>query len=138
MKDGAFHELDILVLATGFHADQFIKPTSVIGRDGLSLDTFWTPRPSAHYAVTLPGFPNMFMLNGPTGPVGNFSLIDIAERQWGYIDQLLGIIHSGDGDTVEPKSLHLRIMKKDALKLRKKQYSVRDAQAGILIRPAYQ
>ena len=82
MKDGTFHELDILVLATGFHADKFIKPTSVIGRDGLSLDTFWTPRPSAHYAVTLPRFPNMFMLNGPTGPVGNFSLIDIAERQW--------------------------------------------------------
>jgi cation diffusion facilitator CzcD-associated flavoprotein CzcO len=103
MKDGTFHELDILVLATGFHADKFIKPTSVIGRDGLSLDTFWTPRPSAHYAVTLPRFPNMFMLNGPTGPVGNFSLIDIAERQWGYVDQLLDIIHSGEADTVEPK-----------------------------------
>ena len=43
------------------------------------------------------------MLNGPTGPVGNFSLIDIAERQWEYIDQLLSIIHSGDAETVEPK-----------------------------------
>ncbi len=103
MQDGTFHTLDILVLATGFHADRFIKPTSVIGRNGLSLDTFWTPRPTAHYAVTLPGFPNMFMLNGPTGPVGNFSLIDIAERQWEYIDQLLSIIHSGDAETVEPK-----------------------------------
>ncbi len=103
LSDGTFHELDILVLATGFHADMFIKPTSVIGRDGLSLDTFWSPRPTAHYAVTLPGFPNMFMLNGPTGPVGNFSLIDIAERQWGYIDQLLNIIHAGDAETIEPK-----------------------------------
>ena len=103
MQDGTFHALDILVLATGFHADRFIKPTSVIGRNGQSLDTFWSPRPTAHYAVTLPGFPNMFMLNGPTGPVGNFSLIDIAERQWEYIDQLLSIIHSGDAVTVEPK-----------------------------------
>jgi len=36
MKDGSFHELDILVLATGFQTDRFIRPTEVIGRDGAS------------------------------------------------------------------------------------------------------
>ncbi|MCY1442917.1 putative monooxygenase [compost metagenome] len=35
------------------------------------------------------------MLNGPTGPVGNFSLIDIAELQWGYIAQLIELVRSG-------------------------------------------
>ncbi|WPP46408.1 hypothetical protein [Pseudomonas sp. AN-1] len=39
--------------------------------------------------------PNLFMLNGPTGPVGNFSLIDIAELQWGYIAQLIELVRSG-------------------------------------------
>ena len=35
------------------------------------------------------------MLNGPNGPVGNFSLIEVAELQLGYIQQLVGVIRSG-------------------------------------------
>jgi hypothetical protein len=42
------------------------------------------------------------MLNGPTGPVGNFSLIDIAERQWDYIAQLMAPIIEGSANTVQP------------------------------------
>jgi cation diffusion facilitator CzcD-associated flavoprotein CzcO len=102
MEDGTFHALDTLLLATGFHADRFIRPTSVLGRGGVSLDDFWKVRPTAYFAVTLPDFPNFFMLNGPTGPVGNFSLIDIAERQWGYIDQLLGPLREGKARAVAP------------------------------------
>ena len=102
MKDDTFHPLDVLVLATGFDADKFIRPTTVTGRGGRSLDEFWSIRPTAHYAVAMPDFPNFFMLNGPTGPVGNFSLIDIAERQWDYIAQLLAPIREGNARVVEP------------------------------------
>ena len=102
MADGTFHELDVLVLATGFQAGQFIRPAVVTGRGGFKLDDFWTVRPTAHLAVTLPGFPNFFMLNGPTGPVGNFPLIDIAEMQWDYLMQLMAPIHAGEARTVEP------------------------------------
>lgn len=35
------------------------------------------------------------MLNGPSGPVGNFSLIDIAERQWSYISHFNNMIAGG-------------------------------------------
>jgi cation diffusion facilitator CzcD-associated flavoprotein CzcO len=94
-SDGTFHPLDVIVLATGFRADRFIRPTVVTGRNGVSLDDVWATRPKAYLAVTIPDFPNFFMLNGPTGPVGNFSLIDIAERQWAYIDQLLHILRVG-------------------------------------------
>ncbi|QNO27916.1 NAD(P)/FAD-dependent oxidoreductase [Sphingopyxis sp. OPL5] len=104
MADGTFYELDVIALATGFRADRFIRPTRVIGRDAIDLDDVWRERPSAHYAVTIPGFPNFFMLNGPTGPVGNFSLIDIAERQWDYIEQLLEPIRSGAKAQVECRS----------------------------------
>ena len=104
MKDGTFHELDTLVLATGFRADRFIRPAVVTGANGANLDDFWAVRPRAHYAMTMPGFPNLFMLNGPTGPVGNFSLIDIAERQWDYIDQLLDELRSGRARSVQPKA----------------------------------
>jgi cation diffusion facilitator CzcD-associated flavoprotein CzcO len=102
MRDGTLHPLDVIILATGFKADQFIRPTTVTGRAGLTLDEFWEPRPTAHYAVTLPGFPNLFMLNGPTSPVGNFPLIDIAERQWDYIEQLLAPLRQGAAVAVEP------------------------------------
>jgi cation diffusion facilitator CzcD-associated flavoprotein CzcO len=33
-KDGRLHELDVLVLATGFRVDQFLRPMKVTGRDG--------------------------------------------------------------------------------------------------------
>lgn len=95
MKDGTFHELDVLVLATGFKVDQFVRPMTIHGENGIDLETMWAKGPRAHYAVTVPHFPNMCLLNGPTGPVGNFSLIDIAERQWAYFDQLLDEVRAG-------------------------------------------
>ena len=45
--------------------------------------------------MSVPGFTNFFMLNGPSGPVGNFSLIDVAEAQWNYIAQLLEPLREG-------------------------------------------
>jgi cation diffusion facilitator CzcD-associated flavoprotein CzcO len=88
-KDGVLHELDVLVYATGFRADQFMRPMEITGINGADLESAWAVRPSAYLAISIPDFPNFFMLNGPNGPIGNFSLIDIAELQWGYIDQLM-------------------------------------------------
>lgn len=87
--DGVLHALDVLVLATGFRVDRFLRPMEVIGRGGASLDDVWHPRPWAYLSISVPGFPNLFMLNGPNGPVGNFSLIDVAELQFGYVLQLV-------------------------------------------------
>ena len=100
LADGRFQELDAIVLATGFKADRFIRPTLVKGRHGIDLNDVWSLRPTAYLAVSLPNFPNFFLLNGPTGPVGNFSLIDIAERQWDYIDQLLDVLRTGDNRAI--------------------------------------
>jgi len=102
MVDGTFHELDVLVLATGFKVDQFVRPMTLLGRDDADIEDLWRESPRAFYAVTIPQFPNLFLLNGPTGPVGNFSLIDIAELQWAYIDQLIDLVRSGKAASVEP------------------------------------
>ena len=98
--DGELYELDVIALATGFRADQFMRPMEIIGQDGLELETLWAQKPVAYLAVSMPGFPNFFMLNGPNGPVGNYSLIDIAEHQWGYIAQLIGRIRSGEAHAI--------------------------------------
>ena len=93
--DGELHELDVLVLATGFRVDRFLRPIEVIGRGGVRLDDVWAQRPFAYLAVSVPDFPNLFMLNGPNGPVGNFSLIDVAEAQFGYVLQLVDLLGRG-------------------------------------------
>lgn len=93
-KDGVLHELDVLVLATGFHADAFMRPMAVVGRNGLTLAAAWADRPVAYLSISIPDFPNFFMLNGPNGPVGNFSLIEVAELQFAYILQLVDQLRS--------------------------------------------
>lgn len=102
MKDGTFHELDVLAVATGFDVGKFVRPMKFYGEDALDLDKFWETGPRAYYAVTIPHFPNLCLLNGPTGPVGNFSLIDIAEKQWAYFDQLVDLVRSGKATAVAP------------------------------------
>jgi cation diffusion facilitator CzcD-associated flavoprotein CzcO len=94
-RDGRLHELDVLVLATGFKTHAFMRPMDVIGRDGETLKRAWAERPSAYLSISIPGFPNLFMLNGPNGPVGNFSLIEVAELQIAYIQQLVEEIRAG-------------------------------------------
>jgi cation diffusion facilitator CzcD-associated flavoprotein CzcO len=94
-KDGRLHELDVLVLATGFRVDRFLRPIQVTGRDGIKLNDVWSLRPNAYLSISIPQFPNLFMLNGPNGPVGNFSLITIADMQLHYILQLVEEIRAG-------------------------------------------
>jgi cation diffusion facilitator CzcD-associated flavoprotein CzcO len=96
LADGELRELDVLVMATGFRADSFIRPTTVIGRNGVNLDDVWADHPVAYLSISIPEIPNFFMLNGPNGPVGNFSLIQIAEYQVGYILQLMDKIRAGE------------------------------------------
>jgi cation diffusion facilitator CzcD-associated flavoprotein CzcO len=91
-RDGRLHPLDVLVLATGFRVDRFMR-----------LDDVWRERPSAYLSISIPGFPNLFMLNGPNGPVGNFSLIEVAELQLAYTLQLVERLRSGACREISPK-----------------------------------
>jgi cation diffusion facilitator CzcD-associated flavoprotein CzcO len=94
--DGTLHELDVLVLATGFRANSFMRPMRVAGEDGVTLEDAWADRPVAYLSISIPQFPNFFMLNGPNGPVGNFSLIGVAELQFDYIMQLVEPLRRGE------------------------------------------
>lgn len=93
-----FHELDVLLLATGFHVDAFMRPMNITGRNGIVLDEVWKDWPSAYLSIAVPEFPNFFMLNGPNSPVGNFSLIQTAEMQFNYVLQMVDHVMNGDLD----------------------------------------
>jgi cation diffusion facilitator CzcD-associated flavoprotein CzcO len=102
--DGTLHELDVIVLATGFHVDRFIRPIELLGPAGHSLEEAWASGPTAYLSVAIPGFPNLFLLNGPNGPVGNFSLIQVAELQMNYILQLIELLRDGTAVAVAARA----------------------------------
>lgn len=65
-RDGAEHPFDIIVLATGFVLEPWGAPAEFKGRDGQRLSDFWGKDGSrAYLSMTVPGFPNFFMLHGP-------------------------------------------------------------------------
>lgn len=100
--DGTRHELDVLVLATGFDAHAYVHPMTVVGERGLTLEEAWAAGPHAYRSVAVPGFPNMFMLIGPHSPIGNQSLVIIAETQADYVLTWLDHIREGRVATAEP------------------------------------
>lgn len=100
--DGQLHELDVLVLATGFDGHRFMRPMRIVGRDGLTLDEAWADANEAYRSVAVPGFPNFFTMVGPNSPIGNFSLIMISEMQLAYIMQLVDLIRTGRYREVAP------------------------------------
>jgi 4-hydroxyacetophenone monooxygenase len=86
-QDGREVPLDVLVLATGFHAGHFLWPMQIAGRGGVRLEGRWEggENPRAHLGITVPDFPNFFCLYGPnTNPVVG-SVIYMLECQVGYV-----------------------------------------------------
>lgn len=65
MSDGAHHDLDVIVYATGFHATEFLAPMEIVGLDGKRLQDTWKDECRAYLGVSVPGFPNLFVLSGP-------------------------------------------------------------------------
>lgn len=82
--DGDSHDVDVLILATGFKvADSDAQTFAIHGSDGMSLAQFWeTHRLQAYEGVSVPGFPNLFSVSGPYGYVGSsyFALIETQTR----------------------------------------------------------
>jgi cation diffusion facilitator CzcD-associated flavoprotein CzcO len=102
-RDGHLHELDVLVLATGFRTDRFMRPMEIVGPDGYRLEDAWSQRPLAHLCVAVPRLPNFFLLNGPNGPVGNYPLIEVAELQMNYLLQLIDRLQSRACSYISPR-----------------------------------
>lgn len=88
--NGALHEADIVVYATGFRALEYLAPMEIIGRGGQRIDEFWEDEPRAHLGITVPNFPNLFLMYGPGTNLGfNGNLFFNAECQARYISGCL-------------------------------------------------
>ncbi|MFI6367728.1 flavin-containing monooxygenase [Nocardia sp. NPDC050630] len=99
-EDGMLHELDVLVLATGFDAvDGSYRGVEIRGRGGKTLREHWNEGPRSHLGVAVAGFPNMFMVLGPNGPFVNLPPAIGLEAQW--ISRAIGSVLDTPGASIE-------------------------------------
>lgn len=86
-SDGAVHHLDAVILATGFTVTNLAARIDICGRDGRRLAEDWADEnPTAHLGMTVPGFPNFFVMFGPNTNMGHGgSGMWLAETQTRYI-----------------------------------------------------
>ena len=101
-EDGTRHEVDMIVFATGFHANKFLWPMEIVGRNGVVLSEQWGDTPSAYLGITVPNFPNLFCMYGPgTNLAHGGSLIFHSECQMTYIGGCLDALLSNGKRAIE-------------------------------------
>jgi 4-hydroxyacetophenone monooxygenase len=88
--DGQLHEVDVIIYGTGFQPSRFLTPMKVVGRGGVDLHGSWDGDARAYLGITVPRFPNFFLLYGPnTNIVVNGSIIWFSECEVRYVMDLL-------------------------------------------------
>lgn len=80
-NDGVLHEVDALILATGFKVFEKgnTPPFDIVGRRGVELGAWWHEnRYQAYEGASVPGFPNLFLVLGPYSTTGSswFSMVE--------------------------------------------------------------
>jgi cation diffusion facilitator CzcD-associated flavoprotein CzcO len=101
--DGAERPADVLVLATGFKSHAFVAPMEIEGEGGHTLAEEWRELARAYLGLTVPGFPNMFLLYGPNTNGGSVSIIYQLEAGIGHVLAALQELDRRDADRVEVK-----------------------------------
>lgn len=96
LADGRSIPLDVIVLATGFRSTEFLVPMQIIGRDGRRLEEDWAKGAQAYLGLSLPGYPNFFMLYGPNTNLGHNSILFMLECQARHIVACVRAMSHGD------------------------------------------
>lgn len=101
--DGTLHELDVLILATGFDAvDGNYMRVDIRGRGGQRLADHWSEGPTSYLGMTTSGFPNMFMILGPNGPFTN--LPPSIETQVNWITDAVAHVTDTDAGWIDVRA----------------------------------
>ena len=83
--DGVERPTGVLVLATGFKTHGFVAPMQIVGVGGRTLAEEWADVPRAYLAMSVPRFPNLFLLYGPNTNGGTGSVIYVIEAAMGHV-----------------------------------------------------
>lgn len=101
-RDGKQHKLDVIIWGTGFKATEFLSPIRFTGRDGVDLHEQWTEGAEAYAGMTVPNFPNLFLMYGPNTNLGGNSIIFMIECQMRYLGDALNKLREHRAISVKP------------------------------------
>ena len=91
--DGVDHEVDVIIYGTGFQASRFLTPMTLAGEGGVDLHEQWAGDARAYLGLTVPNFPNLFLMYGPnTNIVVNGSIIYFSECEAHYITESVRLL----------------------------------------------
>jgi cation diffusion facilitator CzcD-associated flavoprotein CzcO len=93
---GAAQQVDTIIFGTGFHVTDNPLMHMVRGREGKTLAEVWQGSPQAYLGMTVPGFPNGFLIVGPNTGLGNNSIIYMIEAQIRYVLSALRAMEEHD------------------------------------------
>jgi cation diffusion facilitator CzcD-associated flavoprotein CzcO len=82
---GVERPTDAIVLATGFASHDFVAPMEIAGVGGRTLAGEWGKVARAYLGLSVPGFPNMFLLYGPNTNGGSGSVVNTLECGIGHV-----------------------------------------------------
>ncbi|WP_067861104.1 flavin-containing monooxygenase [Nocardia shimofusensis] len=96
--DGVEHPVDVIVYGTGFKGTEFLAPMNIYGLGGVKLADVWgSAGARAYLGMSVPRFPNLFMMYGPNTNVGAGSIIYMLESQARYIRQVVSYVTARPG-----------------------------------------
>jgi cation diffusion facilitator CzcD-associated flavoprotein CzcO len=83
--DGNEYLIDVLVMATGFQPASYLSSLEIVGLGGRTIHEAWAGEPQALLGMTVPSFPNFFILYGPNTNGGE--IVSCLERQAEHVVQ---------------------------------------------------
>ena len=96
---GVEHPADVLVMATGFQPSKYLASYEVVGRTGVTLLDFWKGEPQAFVGITVPEFPNFYILYGPNTNGGE--IVSHLERQSEFAVRSIKRLRRTDAASIE-------------------------------------
>ena len=100
--DGTEREVDVLIVATGFHTTELPITEKLTGRSGRTLSDVWSETGmSAYKGTSVADFPNLFFIVGPNTGLGHSSMVFMIESQVAFIVDALTGMRRNDYGTLE-------------------------------------
>jgi cation diffusion facilitator CzcD-associated flavoprotein CzcO len=98
---GGERPADVLVLATGFATHGFVAPMEITGAGGRRLSEAWAEVPRAYLGLSVPDFPNMFLLYGPNTNGGSGSVVNTIESGVNHVIAALCALDRAEARRIE-------------------------------------
>lgn len=103
-SDGTEHHVDVIIYGTGFAAQELLAPMTVSGLGHRVLSDTWRNGARAYLGISVPGFPNMFLVYGPNTNLGGGSIIYMLESQARYIRHAVRLLADHPGHYLDVRA----------------------------------